>query len=164
MKGPGKKIAVNASPWITLSICGQVHVLKELYNGVYMPAAVREEILAGERKAGVKELQESQWIKIETVSDEDKVGLIHELGRGESEVIILAKEMGIKEVLIDDRIARMHAKVQGFSVIGTLGLLLRAKKRGILSELKPSVKRIVSKGIWISDDIVERILREAGEQ
>lgn len=54
------RIVVNASPWIALSICGQTDILGKLYNEVYMPFAVKREILAGREKVGVKLKQKSE--------------------------------------------------------------------------------------------------------
>lgn len=89
--------------------------------------------------------------------------LLYELDRGEAEVIILAKEKEIREVLIDEKVARMQAKILGLEVVGTLGLLLRAKKKGILSEIKPLIEKMLQRGIWIRSKTVKGILKEAGE-
>lgn len=158
-------IVVNTSPWITLSICGQISLLEKLYADVYIPHYVKEEIMAGgKQEIGVKELKTSHWLKIEKVSDINKVALLYELEEGEAEVIVLAKEKGIKQVLIDEKVARLHAKVLGLKVIGTLGLLLKAKKKGLLTSIKPSILKILDNGIWIKDEIVNGILKEAEEK
>jgi len=161
----GKGIVVNTSPWISLSVCGQICLLERLYRDVYVPMSVRDEIVAGGRRGvGVHELEGSPWIKIGKVSDIEKIKLLHELDQGEAEVIILAKEKEINQVLIDERVARMQAKVLGLNVIGTLGLLLKAKKEGLLSSVKPSIDKILESGIWIKEDIAMGILKDAGEE
>ena len=84
-----KGIVVNTSPWIALSICGQIPLLEKLYTDVCIPLHVKEEIVAGGRESfGVYELEQ-----------------------GEAEVIILAKEKSIQLVLIDEKVARLQAKV-----------------------------------------------------
>jgi len=157
-------IVINTSPWIALSICGKTELLKQLYEEIYMPIGVKEEILiGGEEKVGVTELGKSSWLKVEEVSDIEKPKLLYELDRGEAEVIILAKEKEIREVLIDEKVARMQAKILGLEVVGTLGLLLRAKKKGVLSEIKPLIEKMLQRGIWIRSKIVKGMLKEAGE-
>lgn len=157
-------IVINTSPWIALSICAKTELLKQLYEEVYMPIGVKEEILiGGEEKVGVTELGKSSWLKVEEVTDIEKPKLLYELDRGEAEVIILAKEKKIKEVLIDEKVARMQAKILGLEVIGTLGLLLMAKKKGLLSEIKPLIETMLQRGIWIRSETVKGILEEAGE-
>lgn len=84
--------------------------------------------------------------------------------QGEAEVIILAKEKGIKLVMIDEKVARLQAKVFGLEVIGTLGILLKAKKKGLIPVIKPHIQKILEHGIWIKDEIVDGILKESGEK
>jgi predicted nucleic acid-binding protein len=161
----GNSIVVNTSPWIALSACSQIALLEKLYTNVYIPYHVKEEIMAGGKEGiGVYELKASQWLKIENVSDVEKVNLLYELEQGEAEVIILAKEKGIKHVLIDERVARLQAKVLGLDVIGTLGLLLKAKKKGLILSIKPLIEQILGHGIWIKDEIVKGILKNSGEE
>lgn len=160
-----ERLVVNTSPWIALSICGQTSLLNELYNEVYIPYGVKEEIVAGGKQGiGIKELRTSPWLKIENVSDMSKVELLYELEQGEAEVVVLAKEKGIKHVLIDEKIARHQAMILGLKVIGTLGLLLKAKKKGLLLSIKPLITRIRENGIWIKEEIVKGILKDAGEE
>lgn len=155
---------VDTSPWIALSICGQTELLKQLFDEVYMPVGVKEEILRGsEERIGVAELRRSSWLKVERVIDIGKIELLYELDPGEAEVIVLAKEKGIQQVLFDEKVARMQAKALGLEVMGTLGLLLKAKRNGLLPEIKPPVEEILQRGIWIKDEIVKAILKEAGE-
>lgn len=79
-------IVVNTSSWISLSICGQVSLLEKLYHEVYMPIGVRDEIMAGGREGGgIPELEGSSWLKIEKVSDIEKIKFLYELEQGEAE-------------------------------------------------------------------------------
>ena len=165
MNNREKKIVVNTSPWIALSLCGEISLLNILYSEVYIPFAVKEEIMTGgEKSIGVCELRASSWVKIEKIIDAEKVRLLHELDQGEAEVIILAKEKGIKYVLIDEKVARLQANVLGLKVVGTLGLLLKAKKKGLIPAVKPLIQKILEHGIWIKDEIVKGILKESGEE
>jgi len=160
-----KGIVVNTSPWIALSICGQIPLLEKLYTDVCIPLHVKEEIVAGGRESfGVYELETCEWVRIEKVRDTEKIKLLYELEQGEAEVIILAKEKSIQLVLIDEKVARLQAKVLGLNVIGTLGVLLMAKKKGLLNAIKPAIAKILENGIWIRDEIVIGILKNAGEE
>ncbi len=159
-----KSVIINTSPWIALSLCKQTSILNKLYKEVYMPSTVKKEILAGGNKGiGVSELKESTWLIIEKPKDIDKINLLYELERGEAEVIVLAIEKNIKNVLIDEKIARQQAKILNLDIIGTLGLLLKAKKKNIIKKIKPLIYSIVEGGYWIKDDIIKEIIKEAGE-
>ncbi len=117
MRDKEKSIVVNTSPWISLSICGQIQLLKRLYTNVFMPMGVKEELLAGGAAGiGVRELKTSSWLKIKKVNDIDKVKFLYELEQGEAEVIVLAKERNIKQVLIDEKVARLQARILGLDV------------------------------------------------
>ena len=129
-----------------------------------IPAEVKREILAGgTSRIGIKEFERATWFRVLEIQDPMKVKLLHELDRGEAEVIVLAQEQGIQTVCIDEKVARMHARVLGLTVIGTLGVLLRAKKQGLLSEIRPHLEKIRKAGIYIQQGIIEGILLEAGE-
>jgi len=165
MAGEENRIVVNTSPWIALSICNQIPLLQKLYTEVLIPLGVKEEILeGGEQGIGTYELKTSSWLKIEKVVDVEKIKLLYELEQGEAEVIILAKEKGIRQVLIDEKVARLQAKVLGFDVIGTLGLLLKAKKKGMLPSIKPLITKMLENGIWVKGEIVKGILKDAEEE
>ncbi len=155
---------INTSPWISLSLCGQIDLLKKLYDNVLIPPAVKQEIKAGgKNQIGVQEIESATWLEIVEIEDSSKVSLLHELDRGEAEVIILAQEQRADEVIIDEKVARMQARVLGLQVVGSLGLLLRSKKRGFIHEIRPLIDKILGGGIHIHEDIVQGILHEAGE-
>lgn len=165
MIGKEENIVVNTSPWIALSICGQIPLLNRLYKEVYLPLGVKEEILAGgEKNIGVRELKMYSWLRVERVADIEKVKLLYELERGEAEVIVIAKEKGVRKVLLDEKVARLQAKILGLEVIGTLGLLLKAKKEGMLSAIRPFIVKMLENGIWIKDEIVKGVLEAANEE
>lgn len=155
---------INTSPWIALSVCRQTQLLNKLYQNVFMPAAVEKEVMAGgKNETGIAELRKADWLQIMKIQDSTKLSLLHELDRGEAEVIILAQEQQICEVIIDEKIGRMQAHIAGLQVTGTLGLLLRAKKEGFLPKIKPLIEKILAAGIYVHQNIVQGILREADE-
>ena len=82
---------------------------------------------------------------------------------GEAAVIQLALEQDVQRVCIDDKKGRRMALAVGLKPVGTLGLLLRAKNTGVISEVKPYLNRIMETGAWYAPALIERILREARE-
>lgn len=129
-----------------------------------MPPAVKQEIIAGGKsQIGIQELESATWLQIMEIKDSTKISLLYELDRGEAEVIILAQEQRTAEVIIDEKVARMQARILGLKVVGTLGLLLRAKNRGFIDEIRPLINKILEEGIYIHENIVRGIVQEAGE-
>ena len=82
---------------------------------------------------------------------------------GESEAIVLALEEKPNFVLIDDLKARKFAKMYGLQIIGTTGILLEAKKKGLIPEIKPLISELLINGIRISSRIIELTLEAAQE-
>jgi predicted nucleic acid-binding protein len=165
-RAPRKQtLVVDATTIISLAIVDKFDLLHKLYAKVFVPKAVYEEILAGgESNPGFKEVQAAKWIKVEQISDERAKGfLLLELNEGESESIILAEEKGVDLVVLDEKLAREVAKLRGLKITGTLGILIKAKKIGLVKEIKPLVEALIENGIWISEDVYKSVLQEAGE-
>jgi predicted nucleic acid-binding protein len=85
------------------------------------------------------------------------------LDEGEAAVIQLALDQGIRRVCIDERAGRRMASAVGLQVVGTLGLLLRAKQLGHLPALRPVVQRLTSAGAWYDQELLTRVFHAAGE-
>ena len=104
------------------------------------------------------------WIHIESIRDQlAKAMYKTQLHDGEVEVMILSKELAADVVIIDDANAKKHAKYLGLPVTGTLGVLIKAKQNGFIKELKPILLQLKEKGIYISQNLVELCLKQAGE-
>jgi predicted nucleic acid-binding protein len=86
-----------------------------------------------------------------------------DLGRGELGAMALALENPDRTVLLDDGLARRAAQAAGLTVRGRLGLLLDAKARRLTERIEPWVDKLAAAGMWLSDEIRQRILRIAGE-
>jgi len=89
--------------------------------------------------------------------------LAWDLGAGETQVITLAMQHKAKRVVLDDLEARRCAKVMELSIIGTVGLVARAKRKGIIGSAALIIERLCQVGLYISEDIVATVLQEVGE-
>jgi predicted nucleic acid-binding protein len=157
-------VVVNTAPIISLSLVSRLHLLRDLYQTVLIPPAVRAEAMkGGSRAIGVAELQQADWIQTVTLQDPRRADLLSDLDRGEAEVLALAQESRADLVVIDKRLARRHTQRLGIGLTGTLGVLLRAKKQGLVSEVRPLVEQIHRGGIRLSRLLIEETLRLAGE-
>jgi predicted nucleic acid-binding protein len=77
--------------------------------------------------------------------------------------MILAKELNADLVIIDNGLARRHAKRLGLTITGTVGVLLRAKSAGIIESVSPVLDELIESGFFISGDVCNEVLRLAGE-
>lgn len=104
-----------------------------------------------------------EWIKIEQIQDRKSIAYFLDLDKGEAEAIVLATESEADLILLDESLGRFYAKHAGLRVTGTIGILVKAKKQGLISELKPLILDLKDKGVWLSESLIERILELANE-
>jgi predicted nucleic acid-binding protein len=78
------------------------------------------------------------------------------LGQGEAEVITLANQSGLK-VIIDDSKARRIAENMGLKITGTIGVLIKAEKIGLIESAYNKAKELREKGFYVSDELLEDI-------
>jgi hypothetical protein len=161
---PNRVVVVNTTPIIALSLINRLDLLQSLYAEVLIPPAVQAEVLVGGTSGvGIGDLRQATWIRVTPLQDPRRADLLSDLDRGEAEVIALAQELNAELVVIDERLARRHAKRLGFTLTGTLGVLLQAKAQGLVSAVAPLIDHLRKGGIRLSDAVVAESLRLAGE-
>jgi predicted nucleic acid-binding protein len=161
-------IVSNAGPLIHLCSIGQFDLLRELYEKVIIPQAVYEEVVVqGKGQPGAEEVEQAiqeGWIVMGRVQDSLALQALQlTLHPGEAETIVLAKERGASIILLDDDLARRTAKGLGLKITGTVGILLLAKSRGMIRDLKATLDELRDKGFWLSDRIYHQVLSEGGQ-
>ena len=156
-------IISDSSPLISLAIIGKLNILTQLYEEIYVPTAVYKEVVKS-NKPFAKELKLFLQGKTKNVKNKMAVDiLLSDIGAGEAEAIVLALEQHPDVILIDDLKARRFAKIKGLNVMGTMGLLLMAKRKGLLEEIKPLLSDLLSNNIRISTKIIDITLHAADE-
>ena len=129
-----------------------------------VPSAVEAEVLAGGCDGiGSSELQEASWLRVVSLQDPRRADLLADLDQGEAEVLALAQELNADLVIIDERLARLHAKRLGLTLTGTMGVLLRAKQLGHVKAVAPLIDGLRQGGIHLSDMVVSEVLALADE-
>ena len=159
-----RRWVVNASPLILLAKIDQIRLLKQLTDELIVPEGVAQEVRAkpdGER--ALEALAASPTVRIATVDLIPRDIEVWDLGRGESEVLAWALTSEGSRVVVDDLEARRCAQALGIGVIGTLGVVLRAKRMGLISAARPIVDQLRRVGLYVSEDLVERALAHLGE-
>lgn len=154
-------IVSNASPLIVLLKTKKLSILRDLFERVLIPTAVYEEITTKEYEKSI--FNKLEWIETRNVRDLEMVTFLEKLvGKGEAEAIVLAREL-TTTLLVDDAKARKYAELLGVEVVGTLGLLKMAKKRGLISSVKKIIDDMLTEGYYIEDRLVKDILEDVGE-
>jgi hypothetical protein len=160
-----RRLVSNTGPLVALALVERLDVLESLFETTTIPEAVHEEILQGGAiDAGVNAYRRAAWIRVEPLQASLDPLLTLVLDRGEASVIQLAREQAADCVLIDERKARKIARTAyGLKVIGSAGVLVEAKKQGILTSVGEALTQMREKGYWIHDRIVTAALEQAGE-
>ena len=125
---------------------------------------MKKELKEGQAQGeDVPQLENYTWVEIRSVSMPKYLQLIADLGPGESEVLALATNHLSALVILDDKLARRIAEMQGFRLTGTAGVLLRAKQQGLVPALKPIIERLLDLDFRLKPDLVKATLELAGE-
>lgn len=159
-------VVSNTSPIVNLAVVGGLHILRDLFHEILVPSAVQEEISAGVAALpALAVTQQQDWIKGRPVADWPlREVLSQNLDAGEAEAIALAVEAKADYLLVDERRARKIAQRLGIPVMGVLGCLVEAKRRGHIPVVKPWIESLRQvAGFRVSDDLVATVLRKAGE-
>ncbi len=144
----------DASPLIVFWQVGYFDLLRELFHHIAVPTAVAKEVTP---TVG----QLPGWIEVRHVP------LVPTLPRmldpGEREAIALALALAAEFVALDDLPGRRVAAGLGFTVIGSFGLLIRAKRRGLMDDVRPTMDSMVASGLYVTEQLYREILDAAGE-
>lgn len=156
---------VNASPLVFLAKLDRLELLLLGVQEVLVPSVVLAEVrakrdVATERVEGCLHA----WLKECPLTRPELLRLLPDLGEGEKEVIAQALQEKIVSVVLDDLDARRIARRMGLDPIGTIGLLLAAKKRALLPSLKQELEHLRVLGFRASEALTDQALREAGER
>jgi len=159
-------IVSNSTPLIGLAKIGRLDLLKELYKEVLIPEEVRVETIdMGIEKNSpdayvIRKALQDGWIVVRNVKI---LSGLTDFGIdvGEAAALSLAKSRGEKEVLIDERHARLAAKALGLKPLGTIYILLAALKKEYISydEYAASLEGLIKSGFRLSEEVYMEAVR-----
>ena len=136
--------------------------MPQLFGSVYVAQSVIEECAEG-GEILVPHLQTLSWVR--PVADESSSNLpvLFELDRGEKQTLLLASKHHDSLVIIDERLGRNVAEYMGLQVTGTLGVLAKAKTRGLIPSFYAAAQGMREQGIYYSEGLIARLAQHLGE-
>ena len=157
-------IVSDTTPISELAKVGRLHLLADLFGTVIIPPQVFEELSAGNHPAAAV-VSQLDWLDIREVDATSTQSLmqLNNLDLGESAAIILAEALKAEQLLIDERAARKVARSRNLPVIGTVGLLILAKQRGLIESVKTELNALMSNGMRLSEQVYQDALMLAQE-
>jgi hypothetical protein len=155
-------VVADTSALVALAACDALAILDRLLEDLRVPAAVFEEctVIGKPESARLKAFLQGRVVEVDI---QKLVIAAGRLGQGELEAMALYRSLHADFLLVDDHRARKVALLNGMDVIGSLGMLLRAKEAGLIAEIRPLIALIQAAGVHYSDQLVAKTLRLAGE-
>jgi len=154
-------VVPDAGPLIYLAGSGHLDLLRDLYAEAVVPRVVYDEVtIAGRGMVGADEVRAATWLRVEESAPDPT--LLDILDEGEASAIPLAERLGA-HLLVDDMDARKVARARGLRVVGTLGVLLAAKRKELLPRVRPVIEHMEGLGMFVSGALRDEVLRLAGE-
>ena len=151
-------VVSNASPLISLGAVGCLELLHQLFGEISIPTAVLQEVRS-------VDLEAVAWVTPRNAKSDFMLRALEgELDRGESEAIALAVELQADLLLMDERRGRQVASRFRLKVLGTLGVLVEAKRKTLLPAVAPVLNDLQTRaGFRVSAGLYQQVLKEVGE-
>ena len=156
-----ERIVINTGPLIALARMDALNIGAQLPYEFLSPLEVKDELDDGASQ-GYPLISPAWLLVMPLANPPSPVGLAN-LDKGEAAVIELALEQNIPLVSIDETKGRSAARAVGLRVVGSLGLIARAKTLGLIPAMRPLVEKATRNGVHYHSDLVERVLKEIGE-
>lgn len=159
-----EQAVVNASPLIFLSKAGIIHFLQQAASRVVVPETVALEInRRGEQDITVRTLAITPWLTVGQTPAVPPLIQAWDLGPGESAVLSFARLNPGLVAIIDDGAGRRCAEALDIPLLGTLGLVMLAKQRGLIPAARPVIALLKQYGMFLSEATIDRAMRLIGE-
>ncbi len=155
-------LVADCSALIALATCHCLELLNELFETVVVPEAVYYEATQPNKKQAI-ELKAYLKNKIHKVDVQHYVFLDGFADTGETEAMILYKQLNANKLLIDDQHGRKVAKLNNINIIGSLGILLIAKQKKLIQNVAPYLNILEKSDIYLSKQVINAVLELAEE-
>ncbi|TVZ26534.1 hypothetical protein JM83_1501 [Gillisia sp. Hel_I_86] len=155
-------VIADAGPIFSLAIIDKLEILNSLFDEIKIPNAVWEEITLKKNTEYYKKIKRFFEPKVVKISSFNELTFI--MDYGESESLILYKELNAQFLLIDDKKARTIAENFNIECIGTLGLLSIARSKGLIDNLRPLFVKFIQNNRYYSIKLLNKLLENHKEQ
>ncbi|MEH2269723.1 MAG: DUF3368 domain-containing protein [Nostoc sp.] len=158
-------VVCNATPLINFAAINRLDILKAAFGQIVIPQAVCDEttVTGFPTSEFVLQAIAANWLQVCSIST-IAPNIPPELDDGEREAITLALETGELQILLDEREAHQVSQSLRLQVIGTLGILLLAKNREIITQVQAVLDAMINNAqYWVSRPLYEQVLRQTRE-
>jgi uncharacterized protein len=159
-------VVADTTPFSNFIRMGELDLLQKIFGEIIIPPSVYREVLKlSDFGYDLSSFQTADWIILMPIQNQTIVqNLLIDLDEGESEAIALAMETKADFLLIDEAEGRAKALSLGLDIVGSVGVLIKAKKLGLITVLKDYLDKLrVEAKFWLHQTIYDRVLEDAGE-
>lgn len=147
-----------------LIIIDKLFLLREKFFEIIVPQIVHKEILQLSKKYDLSKYLCSEWISSIAITNKLYTDLLKQVDAGESEAIVLSKEINAELLLISERKGTLLARSFGIKTIGLLGVLLLSKEKKIIPVVKPILDELIASTTFRIDTILyTKDMKQANE-
>jgi hypothetical protein len=157
-----KLVIADTGALISLGLVGLIDLIERVFGDYYIANAVWEELLTYENTEFEKSFLMNLGKRVINIKSRNHLLVI--MDYGESESVILYGEMNADFLLIDDNKARIIAESLNVNCIGSIGLLIKAKQKGLINDLKPIFEKWLQNKRHFSVRLLNKILIQVGEE
>jgi len=137
----------------------QEHLLGQLFEKVFVPVAVQEELTDAKTETVRRRVSSlPTWFEVRTVQETQATTFPVTLHRGERQAILLAEALRADVLPIDEQIGRTIALSRNLPLSGTLGVLERADTMGFVSDFPQVLQRLKASGFFITEALEQQLL------
>lgn len=155
-------LVADASALIALATCDSLYLLEDIFGNVLVPEAVFAEVTLLDKPQSER-LRSYLEGKVRAVDMQRFIYLDAYADAGETQAMLLYKEVAADYLLIDDKRGRKVAKINQIQTIGSLGVLLQAKRSGLIQSVAPLLAQISASAIFMNADLIKIVLDLADE-
>lgn len=154
MTGVIRTVLPDSSCLISLGNAGELSLLQKTFDELLTTQIIADEV----------GYELPSWIKI--IQNSDPIPVFYfgvELDLGEASAIALAREMPDVVLILDDLKARRVAERLSMRFMGTLGVVVQAKQKGVIPSIRPTIQKLRDAGLYFSKSVERDALEEADE-
>jgi uncharacterized protein len=152
----------NTTPFISLCSVNLLHLMPTVFGSIVVAESVRDECHEG-GKIFVPDLATLPWVTVRPAQPSKSLPALFELDRGERDTLLLASQEASSLVIMDEKLGRNMAEYMGCKVLGTLGILAKARVMGHIPSFINAAGAMRAQGIFFSEALVQKIANTLGE-
>lgn len=156
-----KIVIADTGALISFIYLDKVDLIEKVFGDLFIAKAVWEELNDYDNPDFDRAVLLKLESRVKHINSRNYLLMV--MDYGESESVILYEELNADYLLIDDNKARVVAESLNVNCIGTLGLLIKARQKGLIKDLKPLFEKLIGTDRYFSKKLLNDLLNKVNE-